>query len=58
MSCNNPVPPLIVSPVLQAKSVQDLQELFQTELTWIENIYAIARVGVTKIEGGGEFNYP
>jgi len=58
MSCLNPVPAQIASPVLQAKVAQQLQVLFTSELTWIENIYAIARVGVTKAQDGSTFNYP
>jgi hypothetical protein len=57
MSCTNPVPAAIVNPVLQARVVQGLQTLFTAELAWIENVYAIARIGVTKTEAG-EFNYP
>ncbi len=57
MSCNNPVPSLLLSPVLHAKAVQELQVLFQTKLTWIENIYACAMVGVAKTNKGN-FNYP
>ena len=28
------------------------------EATWIEKVFAIARVGVSKLEGGGVFKYP
>jgi len=56
MNCN-PVPPPLSNPVLHAKAVQDLQTLFQTELAWIENVYPITRVGVTKV-GTSNFNYP
>ena len=57
MSCKNPVPSLLANPVLHAKSVQDLQILMQSELSWIENIYAIARIGITKTQSG-TVSYP
>jgi hypothetical protein len=56
MSCIN-VPPPLVSPVLDQKAVQDLQDLFNAELTWLEKCFPLARVGVMKTEKG-VFKYP
>ena len=56
MSCID-VPPLLGAPVLDQKAVQDLQELLVAEATWIEKVFAIARVGVSKV-GDSVFRYP
>lgn len=58
MSCLPTRPALLASPILDQKAVQDLQVLLDNEIPWLDVIYPIARVGITKIEGGGTFNYP
>ena len=57
MSCIN-VPPLLVAPVLDQKAVQDIQSLLTTEATWIDKVFGITRVGVTKTVAGTSFKYP
>jgi len=58
MSCLPTRPALITNPILDQLAVQTLQEILDSEVPWLTVIYPIARVGVTKIEGGGTFNYP
>jgi len=57
MSVCIPIPPQITTPVLEAKVVQDLQNLF-SPISWLENAYALTRIGIEKTEKVSEFKYP
>jgi hypothetical protein len=53
-----PIPNTYTTPVLDSDVIQDLQVLFQTELDWLQYVYPIAEIGLTKTENGNEFKYP
>lgn len=57
MICTS-VPAVLADPLLDAKAAQELQVLITTECTWIDKVFALARVGVTKLVSGAAFNYP
>lgn len=53
------VPPYFVSPQLDTKAVQELQQLFVTELSaWLQLCYPLTRVGKTKDADGNVYSYP
>lgn len=51
------VPTLYADPQLDAKIIQQLQVLLQTEATWIETVYPLALVGVNNLNDK-EIKYP
>ena len=57
MSICIPIPPQITSPMLEVKVVQDLQNLF-SPMSWLENAYALTKIGLEKTQEVTQFKYP
>jgi hypothetical protein len=52
------VPTIFASPQLHHKVIQNIQSLFQTELSWLQYCYPLAHVGISKDAEGNEVKYP
>lgn len=52
------IPSSYTTPYLDAEIIQNLQQLLQSECTWIQEVHPLAVVGVTKDSEGNDFKYP